>query len=397
MQDYNFYAGVNPDYLPKSYVGQLIKYSPGGMSPLFQLTAMTGEGKCVSVEHGYMTKTLVFPSMTLGAAVADGTVTTFTVGSTANVLKGDMFRVQSTGEIVRVSSIVSGTSVTVLRGVGQIAAAAISSGVVLYAVGNAHEQGSLRPASRLMNPVRVLNHTQIFRNSWQLPRTVAAITPTVGGSLPSESKEDCFFFHAADIEKALIWGQKYGAVVDGQYMTAMDGVVETVRRLAPAANTTTMGSTTNYTQLQAALDPGFNTVVMGSNTNERVFLAGGKAVTVVNDIGRLSGQYQIVEGATSFGLKFTQFRTARGVFRMIEHPLLNTNTAWAAMAISVHLGSLKICYLSKTSHMEYGATNVPVDNGIDAIGGTLTTELTLENLNPSAHCVLYGFTAAAAG
>jgi len=397
MQDFLTYQTLNPDYLMKSFAGNLIRYSPGGMSPLFQLTSLSGEGVAKSVEHGYMTKTLVFPSMTLTVAVADGVATTFTVANTDNVLKGDMFRANSTGEIVRVSSVASATSVVVTRGVGQIAAAAIGNGVVLYSIGNAHEQGSVRPPSRLMNPVRVLNFTQIFRNTWQLPGTLTATTPIVGGTLPAESRQDCAFFHAADIEKAIIFGQRSGQVIGGQYLTTLDGLVETVRRLAPAANTTTLGSTTNYTQLQAALNPSFDTIVVGQATNQRVILAGGTAISVINDIGRLSGQYQIVDGQTQFGLQFSSFRTARGNFKLIEHPLFNTNVNWSKMAISVHLGSLKLAYLRRTSNQEYGLTGTPVDNGIDAVGGTLTTELTLENINPSAHCVLYGFTAAAAG
>jgi hypothetical protein len=39
----------------------------------------------------------------------------------------------------------------------------------------------------------------------------------------------------------------------------------------------------------------------------------------------------------------------------------------------------------------------PVDNGIDAVGGTLTTELTCVIKNPPANTVIYNLTAAAAG
>jgi hypothetical protein len=39
----------------------------------------------------------------------------------------------------------------------------------------------------------------------------------------------------------------------------------------------------------------------------------------------------------------------------------------------------------------------PVDNGIDAVGGTLTTEVTCLVKNPPANAQLTNFTAAAAG
>lgn len=399
MQDFNFYNTSTTDYLQKSYAGTMIRYNPNGTAPLFCLTSMLGDGEALSVEHGYMAKTMVFPAMTLNGAIASGAVTSFTVVSTTNVLVGDLFRVNSTGEVVRVSAVVSGTVVTVARGIGQIAATAIADTVVMYAIGNAHEQGSVRPASRLMNPVRVMNNTQIFRNSWQLPGTLTAIATIVGNSLPEESRDDAGFFHGADIEKALIFGQKSGQIINGQYCTTLDGVVEVVRRLAPAANTTTASATTNYTQLQNMLEPAFDTIVTGQGTMDRVLFVGGAARRVIGDIGRLNGTYQIVEGTTSFGLQYSTFKTTRGTFRMIEHPILNSNTNWAKMAIAVHLPSLRILYLRgrRTSNQEYGTTGTPVDNGIDAVGGTLTSELTLENVNPSAHVVIFGLTAGAAG
>lgn len=393
MQDFQTYNAI-PDYLRKSYAANMLRYAPNGMAPLFGLTNMAGSGTALSVEHGYFAKTMVFPSVTLTAAVANGAATTFTVASTANILPGDLLRANSTGEVVRVMTVASATSITVLRGVGTIAAAAIADTVVLYGIGNAHEQGSLRPASRLMNPVRVQNNTQIFRNAWALPGTLEAIAPIVGNSLVAESKQDCGLFHAADIEKSLIFGQKSGQVVNQQYMTTMDGIVETVRRLAPAGNTTVAGATTDYDELEDALEPCFDTITNGRNGNERVLIVGGTARKVINQIGRLSGQYQIVDGQTNFGLQFQTFKTSRGTFRMIEHPMLNSNADWKKMAIALDLPSIKMMYLAgrKTQNREYNMNGTPVDSGIDAVGGTLTTECTLEITNPSAHAVIYGLT-----
>ena len=38
---------------------------------------------------------------------------------------------------------------------------------------------------------------------------------------------------------------------------------------------------------------------------------------------------------------------------------------------------------------------MPTDNGIDAVGGTLTSELTVEIRNPPANAIITGLTAAA--
>lgn len=396
MQDFNTYNAI-PDYLQRSFVANMLRYAPNGMAPLFALTGLAGSGTAKSVEHGYFSKTMVFPSVTLNGAILDGVATTFTVVSTTNVLPNDLFRANTTGEIVQVVTVDSATQLTVRRGVGAVAAAAIANAVALHGVGNAFEQGSNRPASRLINPVRVLNYTQIFRNTWQLPGTMTAIGTQVGDSLVAESRQDCGMFHAAAIEKAMLFGQKSGRVANGQWQTTMDGIIETVRTYAPAGNTTVAGGTTTYTQLEDALEPCFNTITNGRNGNERTLFVGGTARKVINNIGRLSGNYQIVDGQTNFGLQFQTFKTSRGTFRMIEHPILNSNSNWSKMAIAVDLPSVRAAYLDgrKTQNREYNMAGTPVDNGIDAVGGTLTTEMTMEITNPSANAVIFGLTAAA--
>jgi hypothetical protein len=394
MQDSNYYNGNIPDYLQKSFAAQMIRYAPNGTAPLFGLASMLGDSVAKAVEHGYFAKTMVFPGVTLNGAVL-AAATTLVVDSTATVLAGDLLRVQSSGEIIRITAVVSATDLTVVRGFGQIAAANIADNANLYGIGNAFEQGSNRPASRLMNPVRVLNYTHIFRNSWSLPTTVSVIAPIVGDSLVAEGKMDCGMFHSSDIERATIFSQRSGAIVNGQYLTTMDGIIETVRRLAPVANTNTAGATTNYTQLEGFLNPGFNTINNGRDGNLRTAFVGGTARTVINNIGRLSGQYQIVDGQTNFGLQFQTFKTSRGSFKMIEHPQFNSNDDWSKLCVSVDLGSMKYAYLRKTSNVEYGMDGKAVESGQDAVGGTLTTEVTLEIVNPSAHTVVHGLTAAA--
>lgn len=399
MQDFNFYQNTNSagaDYLQKSFAGNMVRYAPNGMAPMFALTSALGEGQALSVEHGYFSKTMLFPKVTINNGGGyNSAATDFTVDTTAEVVPGELL-LSTAGEIIRVQAVSSGTAITVLRAVGQVGAASVADNEILYSIGNAHEQASLRPISRLMNPVRVLNNTQIYRDSWALPGTMTAIQPIVGNSLVAESRQDCGLFHAAAIERGLIFGQKSGQVVNGQYMTTMDGLIETVRRLAPPGNTTVAGGTTTYTQLETMLNPVFDTITDGRNGNERTLFVGGVARTVINNIGRLSGQYQIVDGQTNFGLQFQTFKTSRGMFRMIEHPQFNSNPRWKGLAIAADLPAIRIMNLRKTKNIEYGMDGKATDSGIDAVGGTLTTELTVENTNPSAHAVVWGLTAAAA-
>lgn len=392
--DWNTINTASPDYLEKSYAGNLIRYSPNGMAPIFALTSMFNSGTCMSVEHGYFSKTMVFPQTLVDGAVASITATSITVDSTTNFVVGDMLMNWRTAEVLRITDITSSTELEVARGyTADGVGVAINNDDALYAIGNAFEQGSYRPVSRLLVVSRVQNNTQIFRNTWSLPHTAAVIKPIVGGDLISESKIDCGMFHSAAIEKALLWGQKTASLNNGNYMTTMNGIWNTLRTQA-SGNVDAAGSTTDYAELSALLDPVFDTITDGRSSNERVLFVGGTARNVINDIGRKSGQYQIVDGATNFGLQFQTFKTSRGTFRMIEHPMLNTNDHWKKCAFALDLPSIKLLYLQgrKTRNDEFNMNGTPVDNGIDAVGGTLTTECTLEITNPSANAVITNLT-----
>lgn len=394
-----FNASLNPtDFNAKSFAAMITRLFPNGSSPLFGLTAYLQAATALQFEHGHFAKTWVFPSVTLNGAISSAGTTTFVVVSTENILPGMQLRAQSTGEIVVVNSVTDSTHIVVTRGVGTVAAGNIADTVVLYNVGNAFEEGSDRPSNRFVLPARLTNYTQIFRNSWQLTGTAGATKVIAGDGNIAENRQDCAMIHAVDIETALFFGQQFLGTRNGQPFHTMDGLINTILTYA-SGNVNTASGTTNYTQLETLLDPVFDVATDPKTANERIMFCGGKARVVLNNIGRLNGTYQIMDGQTSYGLQFGSFKISRGTFRIIEHPLFNSNTAWAKMAVVVDLPTFRLAYLGdrKTMSQEYGTSGVPVDNGIDAIGGTLTSELTTEIRNPQANAVIYGLTAAAVG
>jgi len=399
---------LTQDLAKKSFAGMITRLMPNGKAPLFGLTSMLPSDTAVQTEHGFFTKTMLFPQLTL-AASATATDTTLTVTSTTNVLPNMIMRVDSTGENVIINAVISGTSVSVIRGVGTVSAQAISNSVNLFQVGNAFEEASLRPGSLVINPVRITNNTQIFRNTWAISDSVRATMMIAGDTNVAESRQDCAAFHAADIEKAIFFGQRSQGTRNGQPFRTMDGLINVIGNLSyypsyfSSVNVNTAGGTTNYTQLEGFLDPVFNQATDPKVANERVLFVGGTAKRVINNIGRLNGTYFLSDGQTSYGLQFATFKTARGTFNMIEHPLFNSNTSWSKMAVAVDLSTFRLAYLGdrKTQNKEFnspdGSDVDAVDNGIDAVGGTLTTELTTVIKNPPANSVIYNLTAGAQG
>lgn len=382
-----------------SFAQAITHLMPNGSAPLFGLTSLLKDETASNIEHGYFSKTMIFPSAQInnvaGYAAGD---TALVMDAFTDIVPGDLMMVERTQEIVLVTAATS-PNMTVVRGVGTVAAAALLDNDKLVTVGNAFEEGSVRPSAVAIIAERYVNNTQIFRNSWAVTKTAAAIPQIAGAGYVSESKQDCAAFHAMAIEKALFFGQKFMGTRNGQPFHTMEGIIPRVLAAAPG-NITTLGATTNWTQLEAALDPTLAVVTDPKGGNIRTMFVGGTARRVIHNIARLNSTYQITTQETAWGLQIDTIRTPRGVFEMIEHPLFNAYGAasiWAKMAVICDLNAFSLAYLRKTSDASYNAAGALVDNGIDAEGGTLTTELTCTIKNPAAFGVLYNFTAAAAG
>ena len=396
------------DLAKKSFAGMITRLMPNGSAPLFGITSMLGEETALQWEHGFFTKTMIFPEMKINAVGGyTAAAPSFVVDSTTNLLPGMIMRNERTGENVIINTVPTTTDVTVARGVGTVSAAAINDDDDWYQVGNAFEESSIRPNAQNIIPVRITNLTQIFRNTWAVSGSAEAVAVIAGSEVDTESRQDCAALHAIDIEKALLFGQKSQGTRNGQPFRTMDGLINIVENAAyyPASyggvvNSFTAGGTTNWTQLEGFLDPAFNQATDPKGSNERVLFVGGVAKRVINNIGRLNGTYQLMDGQTNWGLSFSTLTLARGKYRLIEHPLLNTNATWSKMAIGVDLPTFKLAYLMgrKTSNKEFNTSgNQAQDNGIDAIGGTLTTECTCVVKNPPANVVIRNLTAGAAG
>lgn len=389
------------DLAKKSFSAMITHLMPNGQAPLYGITSMLKEETAFQPEHGYFSKTMIFPSVVLNAAVADGAATAFTVVDSVNILPGMLMEAESTREHVLVTAVPDSTHLTVARGIGTVAAAAIGNTVRLYMVGNAYEEASVRPQSLVIVPVRMINLTQIFRNTWLTSGTAAATAVIAGSSPDAENRGDCASFHAVDIEKALLFGQQYQGTRNNMPFRCMNGLINTVTQQA-AGNITTFGGTTTYTQWQAAMDPLFNVTTDPKVANERVLFVGGAARNVIHTIARLNSTYMIQDQTTTWGLQFDTIKIPRGRFNIVEHPLFNAfgpTSSWSKMAIAIDLSTFSTAYMTgrKTQNREFNMSGTPVDNGVDAVGGTLTTEMTCLVKNAAADGIQYNYTAGAVG
>lgn len=394
----NLFASAS-DLQKKSFALLMTRLMPNGTAPVFTISAQCPTTTAAQFTHGYFSKTMIFPRITLGAGGQLAADVVFTIVANTTIGIGMMFRDDVTGEQIIVNQVVNSTTIVVTRAVGTVAAANNAANQTMSMTGTAFEEGSVRPAPQYIIPTQTTNYTQIFRNSWGITDTVRASLTIAGDGNVAENKNDAAMFHATDIEKGIIWGQKFLGIRNGQPFHTMDGMINRVTTDS-VANVTTLGGTTTFTQLETALDPMFETTTDPKGSMDRIGFVGGTLHRVLNNIGRLNATYMINQGQTEYGLRFESFKLTRGMVHIIEHPLFNTNTTWKKMGLFLDFSSFKLAYLGDrhTKYQAYGESGaIAADSGIDAIGGTFTTELTTEINNPSANGVLYNGTAAAVG
>lgn len=388
------------DQTVDSFSHNLLKYNVGGQAPFFALSGLFGSETIYNTKHEFWAETMIYPRFKLAAAIS-ATDTTLTVDSTETFLENDTFRIEASGEVIIVNQVLSATQLLVKRGTGAVAVNPASDNPRAYKIGNAFEESSLRPNAKTLVPVKMSNVTQIFRNSFAVSGTAEQVRTIIGDQQVAKSRADGVEFHANDIEFSLIFGKREEGFRKGQPFRMMDGMLETIGNMdyypshysAPNVFQATPAGT-SYDMLESWLENTLNTSINGKYGNSRTIYAGATALTTMVKIGRLQGQYQIVDGQTSYGMTFTRFRTARGVFDIIEHPLFNTNEDWMKMALVVDQGFFDLAYLGNRKQQvrlfnENGAT-VAQDQGIDATGGTITSELTNLVRNAPANAVIYG-------
>jgi hypothetical protein len=393
---------ITEDLAKRNFATGLLRIEPNGTAPIFAMSGLAKRKKTGGITHGYWTKSAEFTTIALTADVTADDQTTMSVssGDAAKLISGMIFRYQDPTdpsgvlEHIRIQS-VSGTTVTILRGFGGTTAeSTIADTTVLTHVGNAHEQGSAPPNPRSIGMALHTNNTQIFRNAWGLSRTLSAIEVEVGDGNKAENRRDAMFFHAQDMETATLFSTRSpdpgsaAPVLNNRPVTTMDGVESTIRRFAPQ-NIAAAGSTTSFDQLETILDPLLDNRTNMSSSNARTIYCGKTALKVFNDIGKSYGTLQLERSETVYGQRFRMFHTNRGDFRLVEHPILNTNPVWAKMAFVLDFSSFDYRWLRPTfEEMIKGS-------GKDEDAGVMTSEFTFEMNNPFANGVIHNMTAAA--
>lgn len=362
--------------LAESLLSTVHRKAPRGLSPFAGMLARVQKKTITSTAVRWFSSRWqlpVFHNTTPLTQAPRGRIDQIQVDNPNMLIEKQVYQVRETQEQVLVLSIV-GNVVAIRRGVGDIPGMASPAESLFFQVGTAFEESSICPLPRHTSSESAFNITQIFRNSWGVSGTVNAVTPAIGEKRGSANQKEMMMDHAVELEQAFIFGQMFETVQNGQPLRKMDGMLSMIRKYAPQ-NIKYAGRTTTWDQLEAMTDGWFDVVTDQANDNDRVLFVDKVARKVINDLGRYFYNVQATPEQTSFGMEFTSFKTGRGTFRMVEHPLFNL-MGLNGFAAAFDLSPINRHYLpgrdgAYTAHLP--------SNCIDAVGGTILTEMTISN------------------
>ena len=226
---------------------------------------------------------------------------------------GDLVKVPSTAEVLKVTAISTDT-LTVTRSIGATAAAIIPADEPLLIIGNANMQGSGAPAEKVIGVTAFYNYTQIFKTPFSVTNTLEA-TKLYGMKELARLRKNNGIVHAKSMEYSFLFGEK-GLVTGGsQPETYTGGILEFLKSNANNVTKTTASAT------EADLLT-FCQNVFTYGGDDRTCFCSPDMLSWIS--GLASPKVQLIQSDkdATYGLNITKYLTPFGVLNLILHPLL---------------------------------------------------------------------------
>lgn len=351
------------------FAGALLRVDPTGSAPLLALSSGMESIDAVDTVVTWFEENHLAGRINITNNAASGT--TMTVDDVTQVVAGQIFLVEASGEYVFVLSI-SGSDLTVERGFANTTITAVDgSGTPkpIQRIGTAFEEGSSKPTSFANLGFPRFNYMQIFRNAWDATRTAKRVEFHTG-NVVAKNQKDAAGFHAEDIEKSLWFGRRSIGVKNGKPFRTMDGVLTQI-----TTNVEVQGGDTTQLELTDHLQSVFERNIRGK-PNERIAFCGNTVLNIIGQIAALDGVTNIQPGQTEFGMKVSKWITPFGDISLMTHPLFNESPVWTKNLYILHPGAMRIRWLERTFEDRNDKDGTRA--GADSDFGVFTSELTVE-------------------
>ena len=289
----------------------------------------------------------------------------------------DILKVPRTGEVLRVTEATAtdeSQQVVVVRGYGTTAAAKLLNEDWLMRIGNAMEQNSNAPASKLNQPQKFTNYTQIVRTTFDESMTSAHEVKRVGGKERTRLRAKKLLEHRLDIARISLWGEKKEDLTGGKPRRMTAGINSFITKRKD------MGGGMTEAEWEAFLEEGFE---YGSKTKLLVC-----SRTVGGAINMIA-QNKIVtsSGEETYGIRLPKYRSFHGdVIIAVDRSLEN---AYAGYGFLLDMKNIKYRPLNgRDTKLHPNIQANDVDGWVDEY----LTEFGMMVRQPKTHAVLFNCT-----
>lgn len=345
-------------------------------APLTLLTKKIDKRVAVNPEFKWMEE----ESLTKTDQVNDGTGmnssdTTMTVDNGSRFRAGDVVKIPRTGENVLVTA-VSTNDLTVVRGWGSTAGAAINDNEPIIIIGNANQEHATKRAMIIGDQTIRTNYTQIFRTPFGISRT-AANTEMYGGKDLAHIRMMQLIEHQKEIERAFWFGEPKEDLTGTHPRRATGGVDYWI-----STNATDAGGALTQIEFNTFLRTGFR-----YGSKKKWLFA---APIIVEAISYWASQkLQVSVSEKTFGISVMEYLTPFGVVSIVNMNLFTEVTLYSGYAYLIDVEGLAYRYLENSDTKL--KTNIQA-NDADGQEDEYLTECGLQFNNEKKSALLYNVT-----
>lgn len=318
-----------------------------------------------------------------------GTGTSVRVDRIEKFSVGDTVLVPRTMELMHVDAVTTGTStLTVERGVGG-SAVALADNDELMIIGRAFPEGDTAPSARSMNPVKVTNYTQIYKNTVESTGTlIHSDSFTRPNDWPYQARK-VLEEHKKDQEYTRLFGKPREDLTGGsnrQPLRFTGGCTHFIQ-----TNITDIASLNGGLLTESEFWEWLSTLTRYGSKKVLV-LAARLVVNALQEFPR--SKLQVMDRAQTYGVTMTQMVSPHGEARIVTHDLLE-GSVFGGTAIGLDMSQIRRRVLanSEGSRDTHLRPNVQ-SPGLDGRQDEYLTEDGLEFGQEKCHGILEGVTGA---
>lgn len=244
-------------------------------------------------------------------------VTTITLTDASFYQVGDLAKVVSTGEILRVIGTPSSTTISVTRGYAGAVATSASTGAYVLNLRAAEMEGDTSPTAIATQKSSLSNFTQIVRTPVHITNTAQAVDSYSGDELMYQQRK-AGVFHARAWEEIFLHGRKKEDTSTLSNPVRLCGGIDEFI----SSNLLDAGGTLTEPEFLSWLGDGpFRYSPNGDPGSEKWLFASRALINTMNSWG-LSKLIINQVDSVKYGMDVQTYVTGLGQLRVVNHPLL---------------------------------------------------------------------------